>query len=65
MGIGVAGSRDGPASDMSEIVDVGVEGVEESGEIVLNSSSSTQVHDPVLSLRVEKDSKEWSVFLRS
>ena len=61
MGTGAAGSRDGPASDMVEIGEVGVEGVEKMGEVergwrkaVLNTSSLARVHDPVLSLRREE-----------
>ena len=49
--------------EFGEIGEVGVEGVEKAGEVerswrkaVLNSSSLARAHDPVLSLRIEKDS---------
>ena len=61
MDTGAAGLRDGPASDMVEIGEVGVEGVEKTGEVergwkeaILNTSSLAQAHDPVLSLRRER-----------
>ena len=61
MGTGAAGSRDGPASDMVEIGEVGEEGVEKTGEVergwkkaVLKTSSLAWAHDPVLSLRREE-----------
>ena len=51
---------DGPGSDMIEIGEVGVDGVERAGEeernlrkAVLNNSTSVRARDPVQNLRCE------------